>query len=139
MTKTNHFRMKLSLSALAVAMVLASNVQAGERNSRFNSLLQVGPSVTTWNSAILPLLQTDKQALFFAGQYERNRLGKNKYNWIGSIGGGYRHMANNQFVWGAYLFGDKLRTNDRHDFYVLSPGADLRTEQFSLASNFYIP
>lgn len=95
-----------------------------------------GDFLFTEGDAMLPLYG-NRNEFFFADGFVKAGTEAGR---VGSLGGGYRGIHNN-YLWGAYAFGDfnRLPKVRSHYFPVINPGLELMTNLIDVHLNGYLP
>ncbi|KTD26119.1 Protein of uncharacterised function (DUF3442) [Legionella lansingensis] len=130
------------LSFLSLSLLLANSTVHAEFSPRaFPFMPRIlsegffGDNTLGEADAILPLYGNHDSILYIDG------LGKtgSDNGHLGSIGGGYRGIRNDIFLWGAYVFGDFNRTTRGPHFPVVNPGLEFMTNLWDIHVNGYFP
>jgi hypothetical protein len=88
--------------------------------------------------AMLPLIG-DTQHLFYinaTGQGNRTKMGP--LSWANGVGLGYRWIENDSGILGAYVFGERMRSQDVYS-WLASPGLEFLTQHWDFHINAYAP
>ena len=100
-----------------------------------------GSSVVGQGDVLQPLMVRNARNLFayFQGQYGYADEDWAKNPWSGSFGIGYRQIANNAAVLGAYVLSDYNRTTTNHSIWLISPGIEALGRVWEFRANGYFP
>lgn len=135
------------LSFLTVSLLLANNINVHAMEFKPVSFPLAPRALIEGSSSDSHLLFGEgdlmipmfgnRNEFFFADGYVKAGTEAGR---VGSIGGGYRGIRNN-YLWGAYAFGDfnRLPRVKSHYFSVINPGLELMTNLIDVHLNGYLP
>ena len=133
----NH-RTKLSLIALSVLLAHIPNLTQAATFLPLTPKAYVEGYFGDYNfgagEGILPLYGNNESMFFLDEEIKGGKGGE----MLVSTGGGYRGIMNN-FILGAYLFGDYNRTPAHNNVWVFNPGIEFMTNSWDVHLNGYIP
>ncbi|KTD08245.1 inverse autotransporter beta domain-containing protein [Legionella jamestowniensis] len=131
---------KLSFLSLSLLAVYNSSLHAEFRPTSFPLIPRLSGEGYFGNRALgefdgmVPIYGNQDGILYVDGL---GKLGSDD-GYLGSIGGGLRGIHNN-YLWGAYVFGDYNRTSRGQHFPVVNPGLELMTNYLDIHVNGYFP
>lgn len=133
-------RIKLSFLSLSILLAHSSSIYAESNSTAFPLHPRVlgegffGNRALGEADAMLPILGNQDGIFYVDG------LGKvgSDDGYLGSLGAGFRGVYNN-YLWGAYVFGDYNRAARGHHFPVVNPGLELMTNYWDAHVNGYFP
>ncbi len=100
-----------------------------------------GQNNTLWGSSLIALDRDAQHIDFLDIQAEYNGLTNvnDRHSYIMSMGAGRRFVANHDNVIGQYLFVDQATSALKNKYWLLSPGMDFSTPEWTWAINAYVP
>lgn len=90
---------------------------------------------------LAPMLQDNNSDFYVYGQsryaYAKQSWAKNP--WTASFGLGYRYLADNSVIFGAYVLGDYMKTMTDHNLKQIAPGIEILSRSWDFRANGYLP
>ena len=97
--------------------------------------VSTGSSTLADADALLPIYGSNTNILFL----DASAAAGTDNSWLGSGGLGARRVVGENWLWGAYAFGDRNSDGYGGNFWVLNPGIEVMTSHWDAHINGYFP